>query len=151
MAITLTSKDVAAKRVERYWPSWEEFEAFYIRYLREKLADTIYYTDQGGTEKVLKPINHHPELMEYEVWMEGYAATGESGGATLIGKAKARNFAQACHIVAATNHLEWIAKENAPDYKEYSTPGRWDYDPSNLSIWGCKLYWSEEIARKAFG
>jgi hypothetical protein len=47
--------------------------------------------------------------------------------------------------------LEFMEKENKSDYKEYSTPGRWDYDPNELTYWGCRLFWSKELAKKSFG
>lgn len=151
MAITTNFQIIKEKFNPRYWNSIDEFEEYYLRDLSERLADTNYYTDRNGVEKKIPPINHHPELKEYEVWMEGYSATGESAGASLVGKVKARNFAQACHILMCKQHLEWMEKENQPNYKEYSTPGRWDYDPSRLTYWGRRLYWSEELAKKSFG
>lgn len=151
MAISTKFEHVKEQFRPKYWRDIDEYEKFYLERLSETLADTNYYTDRAGVEREIQPINHHPGLKEYEVWSEGYAATGESGGATLHGKAFARNFAQACHIVMATEHLKWIEKVNAPSYKEYETGGRWDYDPSELSYWGCRLYWSEELARKSFG
>ncbi len=151
MAITTNFNGIKEKFNPRYWNSIDEFEQYYLQDLAERLADTNYYTDRNGIEKAIPPVNHHPELKEYEVWMEGYAATGESASANLVGKVKARSFAQACHILMCKQHLEWMEKENNPNYKEYCTPGRWDYDPGRLSYWGCRLYWSEELAKKTFG
>ena len=151
MAISTNYKTVEEKYNPKYWNDIEEFEEFYLRELAERLADTNYYTNKSGEEITIPPINHHPELKEYKVWMEGYAATGESGGAHLVGKTKARSFAQACHIVMCEEKLKHMTKENEPNNKQYCTPGRWDYDPSRLSFWGCKLYWSEELASKTFG
>lgn len=83
--------------------------------------------------------------------MSGYAATGESSGAGLLGKAFARNFAQACDIVLCKDHLKHIDEVNSPEYKGYCPPRTWDYDPSNLSVWGRTLHWSKELASKSFG
>jgi hypothetical protein len=83
--------------------------------------------------------------------MQGFAVTGQQCGATLIGKAKARNFAQACHIVMCKHFLNYNNKINKPNFKGHTQPGRWDYNPNDLSEWGCGLYWSEELARKSFG
>lgn len=85
-------------------------------------------------------------MKEYEVWMEGFRATGESSGAVLLGKANANSFAAACHIVNCTNYLESLKKEMHSADSE-----RWDYDPKDLSCWGCRLFESESQARKAFG
>ena len=83
--------------------------------------------------------------------MTGFAATGQRQGASLLGKAKARNFGQACHIVMCQDKLDWIKKENDPNNKDYVTPARWDYDPTKFSYWGCGLCWDEKVARKQFG
>ena len=144
MAITTNFQLLKEKFNPNYWESIDEFEEYYLQNLSEKLPDTNYYTDRTGVERTIKPIDHYPQLKEYEVWMEGYAATGESDSATLIGTARARNFAQACHIVMCNKYLS--------NYKlERHAPGRWDYDPSKLSYWGCQLFWNEKLAKKTFG
>lgn len=151
MAIVTSFEDVKDKFNPRYWDSIDEFEEYYLQDLAERLSDTNYYTDRNGVERKIQPINHHPELKEYEVWMEGYAANEESASASLVGKVKARNFAQACHMLMCKKHLKFMEKENEPTYSSYSTPSRWDYDPYRLTYWGCKMYWSEKLARKGFG
>lgn len=151
MAMTTNESWLRERFQPSKWKSFEEFEEYYLRRISETRIDTNYYTGKDGIERVIPPINHHPELKEYEVWLEGYAATGEHGSAQLLGKAFARNFGQACHIVECHAHLEWIEKVNKPDYGEYEDGARWDYDPQRFTIWGCGLYWSEELARKSFG
>lgn len=123
----------------------------HLEWNSETIDDTNYYTNKEGIEVTISPVKHFPDLKEYEVWMEGYAATGERGGAHLWGKAYARNFAQACHIVAAESKLKHIKEENNSLNKDYVSPSRWDYDPSRLTYWGCNLHWSEEKAKKSFG
>ena len=151
MAISTSYEWLKEKYNPTYWNSFEEFEDFWLRWRSETLADTNYYTKKDGTEIKISPVNHFPELKEYEVWMSGFAVTGQSQGASLLGIAKARNFGQACHIVMCQDKLDGIKKENDPDNKNYVTPARWDYDPSNLSYWACKLYWSLDIAQRSFG
>ncbi len=151
MAITTTFKQIKEKFIPEYWASIEEFEEYHLLYISETSQDTNYYTDKMGVERIISPIDHHPELKEYEVWMEGFAISGQHSGAQLQGRVKARSFAQACHIVMCIQLLRQVDEENSPDNKEYSTPGRWDYNPSGLTYWGCSLYWSEELARKSFG
>ena len=151
MAILTNYQDIKDKFNPNYWDSIDEFESFYLQELSERLADTNYYTNKNGEEVKISPVNNYPELKEYEVWMEGYAATGEHGTATLVGKTKARNFAQACHILMCEQKLKSITEENKPNNKDYVTPGRWDYDPNRLSYWACKMYWSKELASKSFG
>ncbi len=77
-------------------------------------------------------------LQEFEIWMEGYAATGQSGTARLIGKGKGVNFDEAVR-----------------DYMS-RTPGngieqRLVKEKIIWSIWACSLYNNEKDARKAFG
>lgn len=151
MAISTNYNDIKEKYNPKYWESIEQFEKFFLQEIAETRPDNNYYTDKNGEERIISPINHHPELKEYEVWMEGYGAIEEGSKACLIGKAKARNFAQACHIVMSEENLKNIKRENRPDYKGYPSLGRWDYDPKRLSFWACKLYWSEELARKIYG
>lgn len=151
MAISTNFKKIQEEFNPQYWLSIDEYEAYYLQDLSERLADRNYYTDRNGVQKEIDAINHFPELKEYEVWMEGYSATGERASACFIGKVKARNFAQACHILMCKQKLESIEEENDPSNKSYVTPGRWDYEPNRLSVWGCKMYWSKELASKSFG
>lgn len=130
--------------------SLEDYEKYYLLKISEQGSFYHnYYTNKDGVEEHIPPVDHHPQLKEYEVWCEGYAATGESGSATLLGKAYARNFTQACHIVMCTNFLLNAQEVNDPNGKKYTDIGRWDYDPSKLSYWGCKLFWSKELAQKS--
>lgn len=150
MSISTTYKNIQDEFSPRYWSSIDEFEAHYLTELAEH-GKYNYYTDRNGNTAAFPSINHFPELKEYEVWMEGYAATGESAGAHLVGKAEARNFAQACHIVMCEQYLKQAQTENSPEYTHYIDASRWDYDPRSLGYWGCRLFWSEELARKSFG
>lgn len=76
-------------------------------------------------------------MQEYEVWMEGYSATGEHGTHHLIGKVKANSFKEACDIAIKN----WCTKR---DYKLY-------WDSKQLTFWGCKCYDNEADAAKNFG
>ena len=69
----------------------------------------------------------------YEIWCEGYRATGESGGATLMGTSRAGNFRDAC--------ISFFA-------------GRRDgfnFNVDHLTYWGCSLYPDEAHAAVSFG
>jgi hypothetical protein len=83
-------------------------------------------------------------LKKFEVWMEGYAATGEREAAYKAGEVEARNFQEACHVLMCKQYLEYIKKD-------WTKPGRWDYDPKNLTYWSRQLYDNETDARKNFG
>jgi len=66
-------------------------------------------------------------IKEYDVWMEGYSITGNSAPACLLGTLKAGSFQEACDTLLEHDTL---------------------YNSMNLSRWGCRLYPSEEQARK---
>ena len=112
MAISTSYKDVVKEYNPEHWDTVEEFEAYYLLRISETSQDTNYYKNKQKIERGIKPINHHTELKEYEVWMEGLRATGDSAKAHLVGKAKARNFGQACHIVMCEDKLKFIKEEN---------------------------------------
>lgn len=151
MAIVTSFDEVKSKFSPSYWKNIDEFEEYYLRRISETMAHRNYYTDRDGVERQIDFIDHHPTLKEYEVWCEGYAATGERSGATLLGKVLARNFAQACDTIMCKQHLAYIEQDNLPDNKEYCPPRTWDYNPQRLTVWGCRLYWDEMLARKSFG
>ena len=68
--------------------------------------------------------------MLYEIWGEGYAATGQSAGAYFFGKQEAKTFQEACDIFFKDDKY---------------------YDSKHLSHWSCHLFDNEKDARKNFG
>jgi hypothetical protein len=77
----------------------------------------------------------------YEVWTEGYAATGEHGTAfqltlstELRTKWRGDTFEEACRN--AMKSLEWDMSY---------------YDPGRNTYWACRFYDNEKDARKSFG
>ena len=80
-------------------------------------------------------------MKEFEIWIEGFAATGESATANLLGTAKGETFNEAC---------ENFRYENGNPLgldKDKDGSNRYDYP----SIWACQLYDNEIDARKSFG
>lgn len=75
--------------------------------------------------------------MKYEIWMEGYAATGESGTAQKLGEFEAESFDDAVELLLRNG-----------DHKKYYR--RSDITGNHL-IWGCTLYDNEKDARRYFG
>ena len=71
---------------------------------------------------------------EFDIWSEGFAATGESGTATYHGTIKAHSFFEACNKFAEEN----------PSFNNY-------YKSERLTYWGCRLYSNEQVARSTFG
>lgn len=73
-------------------------------------------------------------MKSYEVWMEGYAATGEHGTAQHLGNTTAASFKEACKLVVENKN--------------------WDmsyYNPERNTYWGCRFFDNGEDARKSFG
>lgn len=71
--------------------------------------------------------------MEYEIWSEGYRATGEAAEAHYHGMFEADSFEDACRQV---------------DGVDLNKDGTFRFPPS---IWGCRFFNNEADARKSFG
>lgn len=98
----------------------------------------------------------HGSLKEYEIWMEGYSATGESGQAQFCGKYKARSFREACDIHFFTEYLAEVKKQQIemPEYPPTHASWAKDllyYDREKLTYWACRLFDNETDARKSYG
>lgn len=93
------------------------------------------------------------QVKEYEIWSEGYAATGEHGTATFHGKSKGRSFKEACIRLMCEEHIKWIDKMCDPDYigQRDNPDYGWSYDANRNTLWGCNMYDNEVDARKSFG
>lgn len=72
-----------------------------------------------------------PPTPVFDVWIEGYAATGGSSRALFLGKHAAETFELAC--------IEACRAREMP------------HDPHNNTVWGCRMFDNEEDARKEFG
>jgi len=72
-------------------------------------------------------------MKQHEVWMEGYAATGNSSGAEFCGLYEAESFAEAC--------AAWNKEKGEPGY----------FNAQALTYWGCKMFDNEHDARRSFG
>lgn len=83
---------------------------------------------------------------EYEIWIEGYAATGEHSTASYIGKGFGETFEEAVINFRYPDDGEPInldKDENQPDgFRRYG--GR-------LCSWACGYFDNESDARKSFG
>lgn len=112
-------------------------------------AGTLVDPDTGddmsliGARMIVRPIapqlpNQNARL--FNIWVEGYAATGESGKAQQVNEDPilAENFQAAVALYVET----LSAKDRA--YWEQNARGQW-------SQWGCDAYPDEDSARKAFG
>jgi hypothetical protein len=75
----------------------------------------------------------YKQMKKWNVWMEGYVVTGNSGKAECLGSMEADTFQEACNKLLKTHSLA-----------EY-------YDPKRLTVWGCRLYHTGEEAVQRFG
>lgn len=72
-------------------------------------------------------------MEEYEIWVEGFAVTGQHAQASLLSKEK------------GTSWLDAVSR-----YME-KNPGRIRIDERGFTDWGCRLFKTEAEARKSFG
>jgi hypothetical protein len=87
-------------------------------------------------------------MKEWEIWMEGYAATGESAKASLFAKEEGEDFDDAVR--------RYFDKHPRSDYdcrKRYAPRNSDGVMPlvTTHSIWGCRLFDNESDARASFG
>ncbi len=78
-------------------------------------------------------------MKKFEIWEEGYLATGMGGTpsrAHKIGEVSAETFQQACNTLCSP--AWWQSKHG-------------NYNPDRLTVWGCRLFDNETDARKSFG
>lgn len=75
----------------------------------------------------------------YDVWMEGYRATGEQIAAQYLGSVDRPTFTEACDAI-----MQVKRSEEKWEVNKY-------YDRSKLTYWGCRLFETEAAARKSFG
>jgi hypothetical protein len=72
-------------------------------------------------------------MKTFQIWVEGYAVTGNRSGATLLGTYQAESWDEAVQKYMTDN------------------PGRLDVDSRGYTDWGCRLFDNEADARKSFG
>lgn len=92
--------------------------------------------------------------MKFDVWSEGYAATGEHSPAMCHRRGvEASNFQAACDQVFSESL--GLIQDIADDGRRTFTSGGRQFDPcydrENLTYWGCKLFTNETEARMSFG
>lgn len=73
-------------------------------------------------------------MKTFDIWIEGYSATGESGKAQYKGSYQGITFQDAC---------EQMMKEKGWEMSYYNK----DRD----TFWGCRFFDNESDARKSFG
>jgi len=86
---------------------------------------------------------------EYEIWIEGFIATGQSQRASFIGKAKGNNFKEACKSFRYPENI--IREYDGELIVKKGTKLKLDKHYKHPSIWACRLFDNEKDARKSFG
>lgn len=94
-----------------------------------ELVEKIIQQEQQAKVEIAEP-----EIRTFDIWAEGYRATGDFSRANHLGKSKGRTLKEACDNLAATN----------PVFNMY-------YDAERLTYWGCKIFDNEAEARLTFG
>lgn len=73
-------------------------------------------------------------MKDYDIWCEGYVATGGSSGANLLGHCVGKDLKDACKNLAKKD-------------KEFAIY----FDEERMTFWGCRIYDNGADARKSFG
>lgn len=87
-------------------------------------------------------------MREFDIWMEGFVATGCSGRASKIGTGLGDTFDDAVKDYINRTPNSGV-KENSVN--KYRTEDSWNNRVSNWNIWGCDLFDNPADARKSFG
>lgn len=77
--------------------------------------------------------------MKYDVWVEGFAATGQSSIAQFMGTFKGDTFEEAANAACKAF------------FSEYNPSLYRGGDGQPPSYWGCRMFDNEMDARKSFG
>jgi hypothetical protein len=95
-------------------------------------------------------------MKEFEIWSEGYAATGEYSSAYCYGKFMGETFDDAC--INSRQHCSLGLDTNSDgtyrrgNYRGDKIEGKdKENKVGNYSIWACQLFDNEADARKSFG
>ncbi|QGF20184.1 hypothetical protein SEA_SIXAMA_5 [Gordonia phage Sixama] len=83
-------------------------------------------------------------MKRFDLWVEGYAATGQSGGAQSLGMWEGATFADAV--------LAWDRAENATgNWGQLVLPAGKKGESGDWRLWGCRVFDNREDAQRAFG
>jgi hypothetical protein len=95
-------------------------------------------------------------MQTWEIWSEGYAATGERSDASLEGTVWAETFDEACiQLLGDKLDREKDGSFRRGSLRTLMQPGIARTEAilkgGNYSIWCCQLFPTEQEARKSFG
>lgn len=91
--------------------------------------------------------------MKYEIWTEGYRATGEHSTAQKIGESIGTDFSDAVKNYMSANPNSGIEEHGDAKIFNDELAGKRmrEMNKPSFSIWGCNLFSNEKDARKSFG
>lgn len=107
-------------------PMWFDFNLRNVSYCKVVSEELIPLEKSSS-----KPLPG--ELTAYQIWSEGYSATGEHDTARLMGSSTGNSFREAC--------ISFFDKRKDSGY----------FNSISLTYWGCHLFDNESDARKSFG
>lgn len=81
-------------------------------------------------------LNRYGENMKFDIWIEGYKATGYSGNAQKVASG-----------VEADNFRDAVLRFSKTD----AAKGYGEFKETSLSFWMCRCFETEDEARKSFG
>jgi len=96
-------------------------------------------------------------MKEFEIWSEGYAATGERSGAHYYGKSTGNDFIEALENFRYPEDIiqEWtkevIVKKGSPLGLDRNADGSLRLFGGKPASWACRYFDNEADARKSFG
>jgi hypothetical protein len=111
-----------------------EAQSFREEYLQnKKLSDeaVLARVSAGPEDSADNDIDERPVKL-WELWSEGYSATGQSSRATFHGEVYATSFLEACR-------------------KRFKRDDYYDERNGCPTYWGCRLFDNQAEARRAFG
>ncbi|MCA1026984.1 hypothetical protein LCM23_12860 [Cytobacillus kochii] len=73
-------------------------------------------------------------MKDFDIWCEGYRATGQSGGATLLGHCTGKDLKEACENLAKKD-------EGFACY----------FNSEMMTFWGYRIFDNSADARRSFG
>lgn len=88
-------------------------------------------------------------IKEWEIWIEGYAVSGNISTASFIGKATGETFEEACRNFREPENI--VAPQGGVVITKRGTGLNLDFSYGYPSIWGCRLFDNEAEARESFG
>ena len=105
------------------------------------------YTPDKFTIDDFEKLNQKME-QEIEIWMEGYAVTGNEAPARMIGKGVGFTFDEAVRDYMSRTPDHGV-RENV--LAQYENEEAYQNRRSNWNIWACNLFDNQADASKSFG